>query len=73
MNHTYRSPKAAQEVRALACQHAATVLASRPDEPDPLQLAWTLATFFESYIAMGHMASHRDFGPKEPVQLRVVG
>jgi hypothetical protein len=31
-----------------------------------------LATFFESYIAMGAAATRKDFGPKEPVQLRVV-
>jgi len=73
MKHTYRSPTEAQHVRALACQHAATVVASRPDEPDPAQLAWTLATFFEAYIATGHAGTRAEFGPKAPVALRVVG
>ena len=72
MKHTYRTPAEAQHVRTQACALAAQVLASRPDEPEPMHMAWTLATFFESYITMGHAATMREFGPKPPVMLSVV-
>lgn len=72
MKHTYRSPTEAQQVRAQACQFAAQVMASRPDDPQPLHALWELTTFFETYITMGHEPTRAVFGPKPPVQLKVV-
>lgn len=48
------------------------VLASRSDlELHPK--AWSLAVFFESYIAHGADWTKKPFGPKKPKKLKVVG
>ena len=67
----YRSAAEAFRVRTEAARCAATVLAGRKDDT-VTPMAWCLAVFFESYIAKGSEYTHRDFGPKKPVKLRVV-
>ena len=57
--------------RIKACELAAIVMAGRPGD-NPAPLVWSLAVFFESYIAEGANGTQRDFGPKKPVKLRVV-
>ena len=58
--------------RVKACELAALVMAGRPDD-NPAPLVWSLAVFFESYIAYGAEGTRKDFGPKKAVKLRVVG
>jgi len=33
---------------------------------------WSVTVFFEMYMTGGSAATHEDFGPKEPVELREV-
>lgn len=58
--------------RIKACELAAQVMAGRPNDT-PAPLLWCLTVFFESYIEHGARATQKDFGPKNPVKLRVVG
>lgn len=67
MSKQYRSWKAAERARTEACRCAAMVMAGRPDAD-----AWSLAVFFESYIAGGSKATAKVFGPKSPAKLKVV-
>jgi hypothetical protein len=69
--HVYASPAEAQRVREMACQNAALVMSSRPDEPITPGL-WNLCTFFEAYITMGHQVLAPDWGPRESVVLKLV-
>lgn len=71
MGKAYRSEREAYRVRTEACRCAALVLASRPDA-NLTPMVWSLAVFFEKYIASGAKATQRDFGPKDPPKLRVV-
>ncbi len=66
----YRSVKEARRIRQKACKYAAIVLSTRKDEDTLAPLAFSLAVFFESYIAGGSEATAKDFGPKQPVKLR---
>jgi hypothetical protein len=68
----YRTTKQAERARTEACRCAAVVLAGRPDDTIA-PLCWSLATFFESYIAHGSKWTQKDFGPKKAVKLKLVG
>lgn len=68
----YRDWRHAQAVRMEACRLAAMVLSSRPDEA-LMPTGWSLAVFFESYIAHGADWTRKPFGPKKPKKLKVVG
>lgn len=68
----YRSVKEAQRVRAKACKYAAIVLSTRKETEALAPLAFSLAVFFETYIADGAKATRRDFGPKKPAKLKLV-
>jgi hypothetical protein len=65
-------PKEARRIRQRACKYAAIVLSTRKDEDSLAPLAFSLAVFFESYIAGGSAATEKDFGPKKPVKLKVI-
>jgi hypothetical protein len=65
-------PKRARRIRQKACKYAAIVLSTRKDEDSLAPLAFSLAVFFESYIAGGSEATEKDFGPKKPVKLKVI-
>ncbi len=68
----YSSVDQAIQVRTNACRFAAAVMASRPSiELTPT--IFSLAVFFEAYIAKGSAATAKDFGPKKPAKLRMVG
>lgn len=57
--------------REIACQCAAAVMASRPDQ-DMIPALWSLSVFFEAYMARGADGMMRDFGPEKTAKLRVV-
>jgi hypothetical protein len=65
------SAKRARRIRQRACKYAAIVLSTRKNEDSLAPLAFSLAVFFESYIAGGSKATAKDFGPKKPVKLKV--
>ncbi len=67
----YKSWKECERIRTEACRCAAMVMAHRPEEPYAPAL-WSLAVFFESYIAKGSGRTLKDFGPKDPVKLAPV-
>lgn len=67
----YYSREKLEAIRTEACRCAALVLAHRPDL-DLCPKAWSLCVFFESYIEHGSDWTLKDFGPKEPVELRMV-
>lgn len=71
MSKRYRSHKEARDTRLEACRLAAQVMAGRPSDT-PAPLLWSLAVFFEMYIASGCGATQKDFGPKSPAKLKVV-
>ncbi len=71
MTAEYRSQKHAEQVRAKACKYAAIVLSTRKDAESLAPLAFSLAVFFESYIAGGSEATAKDFGPKRPQKLKL--
>ena len=62
------SKKSRERRRALACEFAAIVLAGRTDE-NILPVGWSLAVFFERYMAHGGDQTMEEFGPKEPTKL----
>lgn len=68
----YRSHKEGVRARIKACECAAVVLSTRRDEEALVPLAFSLAVFFEAYIAGGANATAKDFGPKEPIELKKV-
>lgn len=68
----YRNRAHAMAVRTEACRMAAQVMAGRPDDTLAPRV-WSLAVFFEKYIAEGAAATAKDFGPKKPVKLKAVG
>lgn len=57
--------------RELACEFAAIVLAGQPVE-DRIPYGWSLAVFFEQYMAYGANRTVKDFGPKKPTKIKVV-
>ena len=66
----YRSRAEAIAVRTDACRFAAQVMAGRDE---PFSKLWSVAVFFESYIAHGSKWTARDFGPRPPVKLEPTG
>lgn len=68
---SYRSRKEAMRVRDKACRYAAMVLSTRKEAEALTPLAFSLAVFFEMYIADGAAATRKDFGPKKPAKLKV--
>ena len=56
--------------REIACQCAAEIMASRPDQ-DMVPALWSLSVFFDAYMARGAEGAKRDFGPKKPAKLRI--
>jgi len=67
----YPSVKSARKAREKACKYAAIVLSTRKDAESLAPLAFSLAVFFESYIAGGSEATVKEFGPKKPARLKV--
>jgi|HubBroStandDraft_5_1064220.scaffolds.fasta_scaffold266890_3 hypothetical protein len=67
----YRSRAEAIGIRTEACRCTAQALAGRSEIEGLPSIAWCLAVFFESYIAQGATATHKDFGPKAPTKLRL--
>lgn len=61
----------AERRRELACEFAAIVLAGQPVE-DRIPYGWSLAVFFESYMAHGADRTAKDFGPKKPAKIKAV-
>ncbi len=60
-----------KKVRIKACELAAQVMSSRPNDLCTPQL-WSLAVFFQSYIEHGPDWTEQPFGPKKPQKLKVV-
>lgn len=67
------SHKAARRVREQACRCAALALSGRQEGESLVPLAWSLTVFFETYIWKGAEGTRKDFGPKKPPKLRVIG
>ena len=57
--------------REKACEFAAIVLAGQPVD-DRIPYGWSLAVFFERYMAYGADGTMKDFGPKKPKKLKMV-
>lgn len=55
--------------REKACEFAAIVLAGQPVD-DRIPYGWSLAVFFERYMALGASGTAKDFGPKKPPKLK---
>lgn len=58
-------------VRREACRLAAQVMAGRPEDK-PAPLLWSLTVFFESYMCKGSEGTAKDFGPRDPVELKAI-
>jgi hypothetical protein len=61
-------------VRVKACSLAAQVMHGQgmgTETAGPTPRLWSLVVFFETYIHDGATATQADFGPKEPVELKV--
>lgn len=52
-----------------ACKMAATAIQGKGTDDEIAPRVWSLAVFFESYMAHGAEGTREDFGPKEPVKL----
>lgn len=48
---------------------AATAIQGKGTDDEIAPRVWSLAVFFESYMAHGAEGTREDFGPKEPVKL----
>lgn len=59
-------------IRREACRMAAIAMQNHRAEDELCPRAWSLAVFFESYMAHGSEWTRDDFGPKEPVELKRV-
>ena len=70
MSKPRKAAHSKKSTRIKACELAAMVMASRPDD-NPSPLLWSMAVFFETYINGGAAATQEDFGPLEPVELKV--
>lgn len=57
--------------RIEACKMVATVLSGKDEQPI-IPYAWSLAVFFEQYIAKGAKGTIKEFGPKEPTEIRII-
>lgn len=68
---TYRSRAEAIRVRTEACRFAAQVMQGCGEQEGLCPQLWSVAVFFESYIANGSTHTKRDFGPKKPAKLKV--
>lgn len=58
-------------IRWQACKMAAQTVGSPTLVPTNV-LLWSFTVFFETYMWSGAAATRADFGPKEPVDLRVM-
>lgn len=58
-------------VRRDACRMAAQALRSMDNDDGYCPRLWSLTVFFETYLWSGSAATSEDFGPKEPVELKV--
>lgn len=56
-------------IRRDACRLAAMALRDRDTEDGYVPRLWSLTVFFESYLVQGSDATHKDFGPKDPVSI----
>jgi hypothetical protein len=61
-----------QRIREIACQCAAQAICCRQAGEAPVPLLWSMAVFFETYIREGSSGTREDFGPSDPVELKVV-
>lgn len=68
---TYRSRTEAIRVRTEACRFAAQVMQGCGEQYGLCPQLWSVAVFFESYIANGALHTKRDFGPKRAPKLKV--
>jgi hypothetical protein len=57
-----------------ACKMAAQMMAARLERPEEgiCPALWSAVVFFETYMLEGSGATHDDFGPKEPAELKAV-
>ena len=57
-----------------ACKLAAQMMAARWEGPEEgmCPTLWSAAVFFETYMISGSAGTFEDFGPKEPVEIKVV-
>lgn len=72
MSAAYRSRAEAIRIRTEACRCVATVLQKHDLNQPVTPLAWSLAVFFETYIAEGAQSSLKEFGPKPATRLKIV-
>lgn len=66
------SKKSRRADRIVACELAALVMSGRGDET-PVPMIWSLTVFFEEYITKGAPGTAKNFGPKKPAKLKLVG
>jgi hypothetical protein len=55
-----------------ACKMAAQVMTMCGDDEGICPRVWSLAVFFETYMAEGADGTVADFGPKEPVEIKAI-
>lgn len=60
--------KSLKRDRIKACELAAQVMAGDPEMPK----LWSVTVFFECYIQKGAAGTAVEFGPPDPVELKVI-
>ena len=55
-----------------ACKMAAQVMTACDGEEDMCPRLWSITVFFETYMIGGSAGTVADFGPKKPVEIKVV-
>lgn len=60
-------------IRREACKLAAIAVQGSGLESEVCPRLWSLTVFFESYMMKGADGTNEDFGPHDPVELRVTG
>ena len=58
-------------IRRDACRLAAQALRATDVEDGYAPRIWSLAVFFEKYLLEGAEGTAEDFGPKDPVELKM--
>jgi hypothetical protein len=54
-----------------ACKYAAAAMASLREDEEAGRRVWSYAVFFERYMIVGAEGTREDFGPKDPIELRL--
>lgn len=64
--------KQLRNIRIKACECAAKAISARQTGECILPMLWSMTVFFEQYIHEGSDGTRKDFGPEEPIELKIV-